>query len=41
VLDSLRILPSFYNGFLDRRDARAAKALEKVVNEKGNFGKKR
>ncbi|KAF2808359.1 uncharacterized protein BDZ99DRAFT_419391 [Mytilinidion resinicola] len=39
--NSLRILPAFYNGFLDRRDARAARALEKVASAKGSFGKRR
>jgi len=39
--DSKRLLPKFYNGFLDKRDRRARKALEKVANEKGNFGQRR
>ncbi|KAF2494156.1 hypothetical protein BU16DRAFT_591138 [Lophium mytilinum] len=39
--NALRILPAFYNGFLDKRDARAARALEKVANAKGSFGKRR
>ncbi|KAF2019932.1 hypothetical protein BU24DRAFT_129783 [Aaosphaeria arxii CBS 175.79] len=36
-----RVLPAFYNGFLDRRDERASKALEKVADEKGNFRQRR
>lgn len=39
--NSKRLLPKFYNGFLDKRDRRARKALEKVANEKGNFGQRR
>ena len=39
--DSKRLLPKFYNGFLDKRDRRAQKLLEKVANEKGNFGQRR
>lgn len=39
--NSKRILHKFFNGYLDKMDARAQRALEKVANEKGNFGKKR
>jgi hypothetical protein len=35
--DSQRILPSIYNGFLDKQEAKAEKALRKVADEKGNF----
>ncbi|KAF2265858.1 hypothetical protein CC78DRAFT_177812 [Lojkania enalia] len=36
-----RVLPRIYNGFLDKRDQRAEKALEKVADEKGNFRQRR
>ena len=39
--DSKRVLPAFYNGFLDKKEARADKALEKVADEKGNFRQRR
>ncbi|KAF2994516.1 hypothetical protein E8E13_002965 [Curvularia kusanoi] len=35
--NSKRILPSIYNGFLDKQEAKAEKALRKVADEKGNF----
>lgn len=35
--NSQRILPSIYNGFLDKQEAKAEKALRKVADEKGNF----
>jgi len=35
--DSKRILPAIYNGFLDKQEAKAEKALRKVADEKGNF----
>lgn len=35
--DSTRILPAIYNGFLDKQEAKAEKALRKVADEKGNF----
>jgi hypothetical protein len=38
---SKRVLPEFYNSFLNKRDARAQAALEKVAREKGNFGRRR
>lgn len=39
--DSKRLLPNFYNGFMDKRDRRAQKALERVANARGNFGQRR
>jgi GNAT superfamily N-acetyltransferase len=39
--DSNRILPRIYNGFLNKQEARAEKALEKVADEKGNFRQRR
>ncbi|KAF2708921.1 hypothetical protein K504DRAFT_291781 [Pleomassaria siparia CBS 279.74] len=39
--NSKRLLPAFYNGFIDKREARAEKALEKVADEKGNFRQRR
>ncbi|KAF2121570.1 hypothetical protein BDV96DRAFT_609598 [Lophiotrema nucula] len=39
--NSDRVLPRFYNSFLNKRDERAAKALEKVADEKGNFRQRR
>ncbi|KAF2739065.1 hypothetical protein EJ04DRAFT_9343 [Polyplosphaeria fusca] len=39
--NSGRILPRIYNGFLNRRDERAATKLEKVADEKGNFRQRR
>ncbi|PSN62200.1 hypothetical protein BS50DRAFT_139971 [Corynespora cassiicola Philippines] len=39
--NSRRILPGIYNGFLDREEAKAEKALEKVADEKGNFRQRR
>ncbi|KAF2201248.1 hypothetical protein GQ43DRAFT_416197 [Delitschia confertaspora ATCC 74209] len=36
-----RVLPEFYNAFLNKRDCRAEIALEKVAREKGNFGRRR
>lgn len=35
--DSHRVLPAIFNGFLDKQEARAEKALRKVADEKGNF----
>ncbi|KAH6614080.1 hypothetical protein C7974DRAFT_404472 [Boeremia exigua] len=35
--NSTRILPAIYNGFLDKQEAKAEKALRKVADEKGNF----
>ncbi|KAF1928043.1 uncharacterized protein M421DRAFT_166782 [Didymella exigua CBS 183.55] len=35
--NSKRILPTVYNGFLDKQEAKAEKALRKVADEKGNF----
>jgi hypothetical protein len=37
IPDSQRILPSIYNGFLDKQEAKAEKALRKVADAKGNF----
>lgn len=37
ALDSKRILPRVFNGFLARQEARAEKALHKVADAKGNF----
>ncbi|KAF1955988.1 hypothetical protein CC80DRAFT_83106 [Byssothecium circinans] len=39
--NSKRVLPGLYNGFLDKQEARAEKALEKVADEKGNFRQRR
>jgi GNAT superfamily N-acetyltransferase len=39
--DSKRILPRVYNGYLNKQEARAEKALEKVADEKGNFRQRR
>ncbi|KAF2659198.1 hypothetical protein K491DRAFT_689553 [Lophiostoma macrostomum CBS 122681] len=39
--NSKRILPRLYNGYLDKQEARAEKALEKVADEKGNFRQRR
>lgn len=39
--NSKRILPGIYNGFLNKQEARAEKALEKVADEKGNFRQRR
>ncbi|KAF2473908.1 uncharacterized protein BDR25DRAFT_256916 [Lindgomyces ingoldianus] len=39
--NSKRILPRLYNSFLDKREARAETALEKVADEKGNFRQRR
>lgn len=39
--DSKRLLPAFYNGFVDKKEERAEKALEKVADEKGNFRQRR
>jgi ribosomal protein S18 acetylase RimI-like enzyme len=35
--NSKRILPTIFNGFLDKEQANAEKALKKVADEKGNF----
>ncbi|KAH8728825.1 hypothetical protein GQ44DRAFT_737517 [Phaeosphaeriaceae sp. PMI808] len=35
--NSKRILPSLFNGFLGKQEAKAEKALKKVADEKGNF----
>ncbi|CAO2654781.1 Nn.00g115140.m01.CDS01 [Neocucurbitaria sp. VM-36] len=35
--NSKRILPAIFNGFLDKQEAKAEKALRKVADEKGNF----
>lgn len=37
TLDSTRVLPSIFNSFLDKQEAKAEKALRKVADEKGNF----
>jgi hypothetical protein len=39
--DSHRILPAIYNGFMNERQAKAEKKLEKVADEKGNFRQRR
>ncbi|CAI6332565.1 unnamed protein product [Periconia digitata] len=39
--NSKRVLPAVYNSFLDKQEARAEKALEKVADEKGNFRQRR
>jgi hypothetical protein len=39
--DSERVLHKFYNGPFERRDRRAQRALDKVVERSGAFGKKR
>ncbi|KAJ4322725.1 hypothetical protein N0V94_002243 [Neodidymelliopsis sp. IMI 364377] len=35
--NSKRLLPAFYNSFLDKQEAKAEKALRKVADAKGNF----
>ncbi|KAE8865197.1 hypothetical protein CFE70_008065 [Pyrenophora teres f. teres 0-1] len=35
--NSKRVLPSIFNGFLNKQDAKAEKALQKVADAKGNF----
>ncbi|KAF9694750.1 hypothetical protein EKO04_007420 [Ascochyta lentis] len=35
--NSKRILPAIYNGFLDKQEVKAEKALRKVADDKGNF----
>jgi GNAT superfamily N-acetyltransferase len=35
--DSKRILPTIFNSFLDKQEAKAEKALKKVADDKGNF----
>ncbi|KAF2129646.1 hypothetical protein P153DRAFT_367026 [Dothidotthia symphoricarpi CBS 119687] len=35
--NSKRILPAIYNGFQNKQEAKAEKALRKVADEKGNF----
>ncbi|KNG47056.1 acetyltransferase protein [Stemphylium lycopersici] len=35
--NSQRVLPSLFNGFLNKQDAKAEKALQKVADAKGNF----
>lgn len=35
--DSKRVLPALFNGFIDKQEAKAEKALQKVADEKGNF----
>jgi len=35
--DSKRILPAIFNGYLNKQDAKAEKALQKVADAKGNF----
>ena len=37
LLDSQRVLPAIFNGFIDKQEAKAEKALRKVADEKGNF----
>ncbi|EDU42053.1 acetyltransferase [Pyrenophora tritici-repentis Pt-1C-BFP] len=37
AIDSKRVLPSIFNGFLNKQDAKAEKALQKVADAKGNF----
>ncbi|PVH95677.1 hypothetical protein DM02DRAFT_536814 [Periconia macrospinosa] len=39
--NSKRVLPTIYNTFLNKQEARAEKALEKVADEKGNFRQRR
>ncbi|KAF1994784.1 hypothetical protein P154DRAFT_364568 [Amniculicola lignicola CBS 123094] len=39
--NSKRILPSLYNGYMDKREKKAEKKLEKVADEKGNFRQRR
>jgi len=39
--DSKRVLANLYNGFMDKQEAQAEKALEKVADEKGNFRQRR
>ncbi|KAK3202886.1 hypothetical protein GRF29_154g1101279 [Pseudopithomyces chartarum] len=39
--NSKRILPGLYNSFMDQKEAKAEKALEKVADEKGNFRQRR
>ncbi|KAF2682144.1 acetyltransferas-like protein [Lentithecium fluviatile CBS 122367] len=39
--NSQRVLPSIYNGFMNEREAKAEKKLEKVADEKGNFRQRR
>lgn len=35
--NSKRVLPAIFNGFIDKQEAKAEKALRKVADEKGNF----
>jgi hypothetical protein len=35
--DSTRVLPAIFNGYLDKQEAQASKALKKVADDKGNF----
>ncbi|KAI4952247.1 hypothetical protein J4E91_003709 [Alternaria rosae] len=35
--NSKRILPTIFNGYLNKQDAKAEKALQKVADAKGNF----
>ncbi|KAF1839477.1 hypothetical protein BDW02DRAFT_585145 [Decorospora gaudefroyi] len=35
--NSKRVLPQIFNGFLDKQEAKAEKALQKVADAKGNF----
>jgi hypothetical protein len=37
ILDSQRVLPPIFNGFLEKQDVKAEKALQKVADAKGNF----
>jgi hypothetical protein len=37
ILDSQRVLPAIFNGFLEKQDVKAEKALQKVADAKGNF----
>lgn len=35
--NSKRVLPAIFNGFIDKQEAKAEKALRRVADEKGNF----
>lgn len=39
--DSERVLKSWFNGVFDRRDERARRALQDIVNLKASFGRRR
>jgi hypothetical protein len=40
-LDSLRVLPKMFSRPFEKRDQRGQAALNKVLEAKGNFSKKR